>query len=142
VRYFSVYGPRERPDKLFPRLFSALKHQTPLPVFEGSESHLRSFSFVGDIVSGTLCAMKNIEKASGEIFNIGTDQTSTTGQALELAQQISGKKLIIQKMPPRPGDQLSTKANLEKARRVLGFSPKVSLKDGLTQVWAWAQKEL
>lgn len=142
LRYFSVFGPRERPDKLFPKLFHALKHGKEFPLFEGSEHHKRSYSFVGDIVKGTLLAVKNIENINGEIFNIGTDEISTTGQAIAIAEELTGKKLNIKRLPPRPGDQLSTGANIAKARAKLGFAPQTSLKEGLKEVWAWAKEEL
>lgn len=135
LRYFSVYGPRERPDKLFPKLFYALKHGTEFPLYEGSEKHLRSFTYVGDIVTGTLQAIKNWEKARGEIFNIGTDEQVTTAHAIEVAEQIAGKKLKIKRLPARAGDQLATHANIGKARRVLGYTPHTKLCEGLKEVW-------
>lgn len=135
LRYFSVFGPRERPDKLFPKLFYALMQGVEFPLYEGSEKHLRSFTYVDDIVQGTLLAMKNWERARGEIFNIGTDEQVTTAHAIEVAEQITGKKLKIKKLPPRAGDQLATHANIEKAGRVLGYSPQTKLRKGLGQVY-------
>jgi len=142
LRLFSVYGERERPDKLFPRLFSALKHGTEFPLFEGSRTHQRSYSYVGDIVEGILLAVKNFEKAKGEVFNIGTNLCFTTGEAIDLAQAISGKTLKIKNLPPRPGDQAATHAQIAKATTLLGYNPKVTLREGLERVNAWAQKEL
>jgi nucleoside-diphosphate-sugar epimerase len=135
LRYFSVYGPRERPDKLFPKLFHALKHEEEFPLFEGSREHRRSFTYVGDIVRGTILALENWNKAQGEIFNIGDHRTHTTGEALELAQEISGKRLKFQHLPARAGDQQSTAANISKARNILGYEPQITLEEGLKKVW-------
>ncbi len=135
LRYFSVFGPSERPDKLFPKLFYALMHGTEFPLYEGSEKHLRSFTYVSDIVDGTLKAMKNWEKVRGEIFNIGTDEQVTTAHAIEVAEQITGKKLKIKKLPPRAGDQLATHANIDKARRTFGYAPQTKLREGLKHVY-------
>lgn len=142
VRYFSVFGERERPDKLFPRLFTCLKRGSEFPLFDGSLEHLRSFTYVGDIVSGTQAVVDQFDKACGEIFNIGTEEQSTTAQTLEIAQSITGKTLKIQHLPPRPGDQMATHAQIGKAKKILGWTPKVSLQEGLARVWTWAQREL
>lgn len=135
LRYFSVFGPRERPDKLFPKLFRALREGSPFPLYQGSEKHERSFSYVEDIVHGTLLAVEHWDKARGEVFNLGTDEMQTTGQVLAWAQEISGKPLNLQKLPPRAGDQLSTRANIAKATRLLGYRPQVKLQEGMRQMW-------
>jgi nucleoside-diphosphate-sugar epimerase len=142
LRPFSVYGERERPDKLFPKLFYALKHNSELTVFEGSPLHQRSFTYVRDVVDCALAAMNRWDAAAGEIFNIGTTTVSTTGQSLELAQEITGKKLKIKKLPARAGDQDVTIADMSKTQKLLGVNPQTTLRDGMMKVWAWAQGEL
>jgi UDP-glucuronate 4-epimerase len=142
LRCFSVYGERERPDKLFPKLFSALKHDQCFPLFEGSLDHQRSFSYVGDIVRGLIQALERFDKAQGEVFNLGSDKVFTTGQAIALAEGLTQKALKIENLPPRPGDQVSTRAVIDKARARIGYEPVVSLEEGLARVWTWAQKAL
>jgi nucleoside-diphosphate-sugar epimerase len=142
LRYFSVFGERERPDKLIPMLYSALKKDTEFPLYEGSLSHERSYTYVGDIVNGTMLALQKLPQVRGEIFNLGNDKTNTTAEALEFAQQISGKKLKVKKLPPRPGDQLATHANITKARAVLGFAPQYTLRESMKKTWEWAKNEL
>lgn len=142
IRFFSVYGPSERPDKLIPRVFKALKHDTQFPLFEGSLEHIRCFSYVGDIANGISLALNNFDKAQGEIFNLGSDETHTTAEILEQAQQIVGKKLKIKTLPKRPGDQSKTEANIAKVQKILGYKPQTTLKEGLQNVWKWAQTDL
>ncbi len=142
LRYYSVYGERERPDKLFPKLFYCLNHDEAFPLFEGSLQHKRSFSYVGDIVEGTILALENFERAQGEIFNLGSAQVFTTADAIALAEKITAKKLQVRNLPARSGDQKSTAAIIEKAHVVLGYAPKTSLFEGLTKLQSWAKKEL
>ena len=142
VRCFSVFGERERPDKVIPRLFAALKHDTPFSLYDGSLAHERSYTYVGDIVNGTMLAMNNLPKKNGEIFNVGTNKSNMTAEVLELAQKISGKKLRINHLPARSGDQLVTRADIGKAQAVLGYQPQTSLSEGMEKTWAWASKEL
>lgn len=137
LRIFSVYGPRERPDKLYPRLIRAILEDSEITLFEGSEKHSRSFSFVGDIVKGTLAVLERWGVASGEIFNIGSDVESTTGEGLATVERLIGKRARIARLPRRSGDQLRTHANIEKARRLLGYSPSTSLEEGLRAELEW-----
>jgi UDP-glucuronate 4-epimerase len=131
LRIFSVYGPRERPDKFFARLIRSILEDREIPLYEGSEAHRRSFTFIDDVVSGTLAAFEHWEAASGEIFNIGSDVQSTTGEGLALVERILAKRAKTQRVPKRAGDQLWTHANIAKARRLLGYSPETPLEAGL-----------
>ncbi|MDX2187614.1 MAG: GDP-mannose 4,6-dehydratase [Opitutaceae bacterium] len=137
LRLFSVFGERERPDKLFPRLVRALMEDSELPVFEGSLAHRRSFSYVGDICEGIASVMHKWPDAAGQIFNIGTDKSFTTGEAIETAESITGKRVKIRQLPARPGDQTVTQANIDKIRSVLGWEPRTSLRTGLESMIAW-----
>jgi UDP-glucuronate 4-epimerase len=142
LRLFSVYGPRERPDKLYPRLIRCLLEDTEFPLFQGSEKHRRSFTFVGDVVAAMLKVAEKRDAVVGEIFNIGSDAENTTGEAIEIVETIVGKKVKIAHKPPRPGDQLRTSANIEKARRVLGYAPATTLRQGLEKEVAWYRAEI
>ena len=142
LRIFSVYGPRERPDKFYPRLVRAILEGTEITLFEGSERHTRSFSYAGDIVKGTLAALDRWEVAAGEIFNIGSDVETTTGEGLATVERITGKRARIARLPRRAGDQLRTHANIEKARRLLGYEPATSLEEGLRAEVRWMESLL
>lgn len=142
LRLFSVYGERERPDKLFPRLIRAIANDEAFPLFEGSWGHQRSFTYVGDICEAIVAVLGNWGVARGEIFNVGSARCFSTGEAIEAVQGIMGKKARIEMLPPRPGDQAATHANIEKIRRVLGWVPKTGLSEGLERMVRWYRDEV
>ncbi len=137
IRPFSVYGERERPEKLYPKLIDAILNDKPFTLFEGSKEHLRSYTYVGDIIDGLILALDNKEKVIGEIFNFGTDQAITTGEGIEIVEDLLGKKAKFEIMPKRPGDQAETHANIDKARRILGYNPKTTPAEGLKKEADW-----
>ena len=137
LRPFSVIGPRERPEKLFTKLIKSVLEGKEFPLFKGSDEHIRSYTYVGDIVDGVLLALFNPDKSVGEVFNIGGGDVTTTGQAIQLVSDIIGKPLKIKHLPPRKGDQEYTRANFDKAERVLGYSPKVSFKEAIEKQVEW-----
>ena len=137
LRIFSVIGPRERPEKLYPLLMQSILKDTPFPLFEGSLEHARSYTYVGDIVAGFLAVLTRPERAVGEIFNIGSTKMITTGEGIAIVENILGQKAQFDIQPKRAGDQLQTQANIEKARRILGYEPQTSLEDGLAVEAAW-----
>lgn len=142
LRMFSVYGPRERPEKLYPRLIACILEDKAFPLYEGSEHHLRSYSYVGDIVDGLVAVLDKLEDCVGEIFNIGTDVAITTGEGIRIVEEIIGKPAKIARKPKRPGDQLRTQANIEKARRILGYHPTTPARVGLEKEVAWYQQHI
>nr|WP_315240467.1 NAD-dependent epimerase/dehydratase family protein [uncultured Flavobacterium sp.] len=137
VRLYSVYGPRERPEKLYTKLIENLYYDKPFPLFEGSIYHERSFTYVGDIVEGLSAIIEKEELVNGEIINLGTDEVNTTQEGITAVEEIMNKKLIIDNQPPRKGDQLKTAAIIDKARNLLNYNPKVSLKQGLQEQVNW-----
>ena len=141
-RLFSVYGPRERPEKLFPRLIRAILQDEPFPLYEGAQSHSRSFTFARDIVDGLVAALENPGVCAGEIFNIGSDAEFRTLDGIRIVEEILDRKARIENVPGRPGDQLRTAANIEKIRDQLGYAPRVGLEEGLRETVAWFQERL
>ncbi len=142
IRLFSVYGPRERPEKLYTKLIGSILDDKELPLFEGSEEHVRSYTYVDDAIRGLLAALHNWEKCAGEIFNIGTDATITTREGIEIVQEILGKPARFVKKPRRAGDQLRTQADINKARRLLGYNPSTTPREGLTRAVQWYQQHI
>lgn len=140
LRLYSVYGPRERPDKLYPKLIDSAFNNTPFTLFEGSEKHLRSFTFVEDIVDGIVSVVGKDALLDGEIINLGTEVESTTQEGINTVEELTGKKLVIQVVPKRSGDQLRTCAVINKAKRLLQYQPKTSLKEGLKKHIDWYLK--
>ena len=137
LRLYSVYGPRERPDKLYTRLIKNGLNDEAFPLFEGSEKHLRSFTYVQDIVDGIVSTIDHQEVCDGEIFNLGTEEENTTAAGIATTEKILGKKIAIDHKPARPGDQSRTKANIDKARQLLKYNPQTSLEDGLKAQVDW-----
>lgn len=137
IRLYSVYGPRERPEKLYTKLIENLYTDKPFPLFEGSVKHERSFTYVGDIVDGLVAIIGKEDIINGEIINLGTDEVHTTQEGINLVEEIMNKTLIIDHKPARKGDQEKTSAVINKARNLLGYEPKVSFKKGLEQQVQW-----
>jgi nucleoside-diphosphate-sugar epimerase len=137
LRLFSVYGPRERPEKLYHGLIRSMFEDREFSLFEGSEHHLRSYTYVGDIVDGMVLVLRHFDRCVGEIFNIGCDTAITTGEGIRIIEEIIGKPAQLVIKPRRAGDQLKTHANIEKARRVLAYNPTTSAREGLEAQVAW-----
>lgn len=142
LRLFSVYGERERPEKLYHKVIKNVLNDEPLTLYNGSENHVRSYTHVSDVVGACLLVLKKINEVRGEVFNIGTDKTITTGEGLALIEEILGKKIVRNIVPKRAGDQLETSAKIDKARRILGYNPKMLPKDGLRLQVEWYKQKL
>lgn len=142
MRLFSVYGPRERPEKLFPKLIKSLLNDKPFPLYEGSEKHSRTFTYIDDIVDGLVSLLNQLEKCNGEIFNIGSNIEITTQRAIEIVESLLGKKAIIERQPKRHGDQLHTHADIAKIANVLGFHPHTPPEVGLQKEVEWYRKRI
>jgi nucleoside-diphosphate-sugar epimerase len=137
IRLYSVYGPRERPEKLYTKLIDNLHNNQPFPLFEGSVKHERSFTFVGDIVDGLASIIGNESIVNGEIINLGTDVVNTTQEGITIVEDIMNKKLVIDHQPARKGDQQKTSAVINKAVKLLNYKPKSTLKEGLQKQVDW-----
>ena len=142
LRLFSVYGERERPEKLYPKLIRSILEDRAFPLFEGSENHRRSFTYISDAIDGFISVLANMDKANGEIFNIGSDIEITTGDGIKIIERIMGRKAKFVKAAKRPGDQLETHANIAKARKILGYNPKVTTGQGLEAEVKWYQQNI
>jgi nucleoside-diphosphate-sugar epimerase len=132
-----VYGPRERPEKLYSKLIRAILEDREFPLYEGSEHHLRSYTYIGDIIDGFAAVLESLDRCAGEIINVGTDATITTGQGIQIVEEIIGKSAHIIRVPKRAGDQLKTEANIEKARRLFGYDPMTTPEEGLRAQVDW-----
>jgi UDP-glucose 4-epimerase len=139
LRYFTVYGPRQRPDMGFHIFMRALLTGTELPLYDDGEQS-RDFTFVSDIVRGTIAAA--LYPGSGDVFNLGGGCRTTLNQVLKTVERISGRKMKLRKLPHQAGDVRHTSAELARARDKLGFTPEIGLEDGLTQEWKWLVKIL
>jgi nucleoside-diphosphate-sugar epimerase len=106
-------------------------------MFEGSEEHSRSFTFVGDIVDGLVSVLDNLDRVPGEIINLGSDLEMRTVRGIEIVEEILERKARIVRRPARMGDQIRTRANIDKARHLLGYDPKTTPRQGLQAEVDW-----
>jgi nucleoside-diphosphate-sugar epimerase len=134
VRYFTVYGPRQRPDMAFARFMQALSDGQEIEVY-GDGEQTREFTYVSDAVEGTIKAAG--ADVMGQVFNLGGGSRVTVNQVLATLEDISGIKVRRQNLPAAPGDPRHTGASINLARERLGWEPRVSLRDGLDKQWRW-----
>ncbi|HEY8854436.1 MAG TPA: NAD-dependent epimerase/dehydratase family protein [Candidatus Dormibacteraeota bacterium] len=134
VRYFTVYGPRQRPDMAFSRFMQAMTAGEDIEVF-GDGEQTREFTYVSDAVDGTIKA--STADVIGQIFNLGGGSRVTVNKVLATLEEISGLSVRRQNLPAAPGDPRHTGASINLARERLGWEPRVSLREGLAQQWEW-----
>ena len=134
LRYFTVYGPRQRPDMAFARLLEALASGEAFPLF-GDGSASRSFTFVADAVAATVAAMEH--GSPGEIYNVGGGDEATMTEAVALAERLAGRELELERHGEAAGDVRRTKADGSKAERELGWRATTPLSAGLQAQWEW-----
>lgn len=137
LRYFSVYGPRQRPDMAFSIFWQAISRGEPLKVF-GDGEQTRDFTFVGDVVAATRAAA-SADGIVGRVFNIGGGSRVSVKEVTELMSEICAKELELDQSERQLGDVRDTGADIEAAKDALGFEPQVDLKEGLTRQWEWTQ---
>jgi len=136
VRYFTVFGPRQRPDMAFSRFMQALVDHDAIEVF-GDGEQTREFTYVSDAVEGTVKAAT--ADVTGQVFNLGGGSRVTVNRVLATLEEISGLQVRRQTLPAAPGDPRHTGASINLARERLGWEPRVSLREGLTKQWRWFQ---
>ena len=135
LRYFTVYGPRQRPDMAFTRVVTALVQDSEFELF-GNTS--RSFTFVADVVAATISALA----ATPGVYNVGGGDEATMDEAIALLEEISGRRLRLVRGPAQTGDMQRTKADTRRIEAELGWHASTSLRDGLARQWEWASERL
>jgi nucleoside-diphosphate-sugar epimerase len=136
LRYFTVYGPRQRPDMGFHRFFSAVAAGRPVMQY-GDGLQTRDFTFVADVVTATADAA--VRGAPGGVYNIGGGSRVSLRDVFDLVARVTGRPVVIDRQPPQKGDMRDTYADTARARRDLGFAPSVTLEQGLREMWAWME---
>ena len=134
MRYFTVYGPRQRPDMGFHRFFLAAMRNEPITVF-GDGRQTRDFTFVTDAVAATMAA--STRGTPGAVYNIGGGSRVELMDVFELIGRVTGKALRLEKIEPQAGDMRDTYADTTRAREALGFAPRVPLEQGLRAQFRW-----
>jgi nucleoside-diphosphate-sugar epimerase len=134
LRFFTVYGPRQRSDMFFHLFLRALSRGDEVPLFDDGEQ-TRDFTFCDDIVDGIIAAASY--PGRGEIFNLGGGSEISLINAIHLAERITGRKAKLQRFDRQMGDVRRTRARLDQAHDKLGYVPKIDLEQGLTEEWNW-----
>ncbi len=134
LRYFTVYGPRQRPDMAFHRFLRCLLEDRPIPIY-GDGQQTRDFTFIDDIVEANLLALQT--PVVGEVFNIGGGTTVTLQDAIGVCQGVSGKRAQLDIRAVEKGDVRQTLADVSRAKQHLAYEPKVRLREGLEAEWRW-----
>ena len=137
LRYFTVYGPRHRPDMAFYKFFKAAIEDRAISIY-GDGQQTRDYTFVSDVVAANLAAGK-VPEALGEAFNIGGGSRVTLIELLEIMERVIGRSIRKNYIEKAKGDARHTSADITKAQKILGYSPQVSLAEGLTEEWKWIQ---
>jgi UDP-glucuronate 4-epimerase len=137
LRFFTVYGPRQRPDLALYKFAKLICAGKPIPVF-GDGSAARDYTFVTDIVDGVIASTK--KEFGYEIFNLGESETTALSRMIEWLEGALGKKAMIDRQPLQPGDVPLTFADISKAREKLGYDPKVKFERGIKLFTEWFLK--
>jgi nucleoside-diphosphate-sugar epimerase len=134
LRYFTVYGPRQRPDMAFSRVMRAALSGRAVPLY-GSGAQRRDFTHVTDAVAATIAAAT--AEARSEVVNVASGRSVPLVQAVQTIASLAGAEVPALRRAAQPGDADATAADLAKARDLLGYEPQVNLADGLRSQWEW-----
>lgn len=142
LRFFTVYGERQRPDLAIRKFAGMIDRGAPLPFF-GDGSTKRDYTYIGDIVNGVRQALYYVEQHESvyEVLNLGNSHTVSLRRMVDTLEQALGKPAILDKLPPQPGDMALTCASIEKAKRLIGYEPQTAFEEGIRKFVAWYTKE-
>ena len=135
LRFFTVYGPGQRPDLAIHKFTGAIHHGRSIPQF-GDGSTRRDYTYIDDILQGVMGALR-YEGARFDIFNLGENQTTTLSELISSIESALGKKAIIEYLPEQQGDMPFTAADITKARELLGYNPRTKIREGIPKFVEW-----
>ena len=138
LRFFTVYGPRQRPDLAIHKFSRLIEQDKPIPVY-GDGSMSRDFTYIDDIIDGVVAAMDKCEGYN--IYNLGESRPISVNDLIVEIEKALGKKAIREYQPPQPGDVERTYADVSKAIRELGYEPSTTIEDGLARFVAWLRQQ-
>jgi UDP-glucuronate 4-epimerase len=136
LRFFTVYGPRQRPDMAIAKFVAAIAQGAPITVFGDGRSR-RDYTYVDDVVTGVVAAIERVAPGAYELFNLGGTQTIPLAELVALCERVVGKPAIIDRQPDQPGDVPITYANIDRARAALGYAPTTRPEIGVPRYWEW-----
>ena len=138
LRFFTVYGPRQRPDLAIHKFSKLIEQDKPIPVY-GDGSMMRDFTYIDDIIEGVIAAMNKCQGFN--IYNLGESQPITVNDLISEIEKALDKKAIKEYLPLQPGDVNRTFADVTKAIRELGYNPTTSIRDGLAKFTTWLRQD-
>lgn len=143
LRFFTVYGPRQRPDLAIHKFTALIEAGRPIPVY-GDGSMGRDYTYIDDIVAGIMASLEYVPEAKVpfEVFNLGNSHPVRLTELIALLEAATGKKARQNQLPDQPGDVPITWANIDKAKRRLGYFPQTSMEQGLRNFVAWYRASL
>ena len=130
LRYFSVYGPRQRPDMGFSLVLDAIQSGRPLPIY-GTGRQIRDFTFVGDVVDAATIAAGTVDVPAGTVCNVAGGSSISVLELIPLLEEVTNRTIATEHLPAQPGDVDRTGGSIERARELLGWEPTVDLATGL-----------
>lgn len=134
LRFFTVFGPRQRPDLAIQKFLERIARGDDIPVF-GDGTSSRDYTYIDDIVNGIVAAME--VDARYRIYNLGGSHPVTLNELVATVERVTGLRARLRRLAPQPGDVERTYADIERSRRELGFEPTVGLEAGIARQWAW-----
>lgn len=141
LRFFTVFGPRQRPDLAISKFMRMIDAGEPIPVF-GDGSTSRDYTYIDDIVTGITQSLDAIgAEHHYRVWNLGGSSPVTLAELIAAIEQAVGKKAVIDRKPMQPGDVERTFADITRSRSEIGYEPRTTLAEGLAQQWAWLSSE-
>jgi UDP-glucuronate 4-epimerase len=141
LRFFTVYGPRQRPDMAIAMFTRAIARGTVIPMF-GDGSSRRDYTFISDIVAGVVAATERVTPGAYELINLGGTRTISLIDLIRTIERVVGKPAMIERRPEQPGDVPITYANVARARQLLGYEPTTAPDVGIQRYWDWLAPRL
>jgi UDP-glucuronate 4-epimerase len=135
LRFFTVYGPRQRPDLAIHKFAKLISQHKPIPVF-GDGTTRRDYTYIDDIIDGVTAAI-DYDKSNYEVINLGESRTVELRELISLLEKELDTHAIIERQPPQPGDEPQTFADVSKARALLNYQPKTQIEEGLRRFVEW-----
>ena len=134
LRFFTVFGPRQRPDLAIYKFTRLIDEGKPIPFF-GNGSSSRDYTYVLDILNGIGCAFNKLDGYN--IFNLGESKLTNLNELVQMLEKALGKKAILNKLPSQPGDVKVTYADISKARSLIGYNPTYNMTSGINEFIKW-----
>lgn len=140
LRFFTVYGPRQRPDMAIHKFTRAIAAGRPIELY-GDGTTRRDYTFIADVAAGVVAACERVQPGAHAIYNLGGTATTSLAELVARIERVVGRQARLERQPEQPGDVPVTYADITLAARDLGYAPATSLDDGLRAFWRWLQEE-